>query len=120
MKIQLERSTSYLVMGTLILSSWSFARFSWAGSYSNGELSPRLFRSLTKAKELDNSVISPYAFSLAMGLVGFGARGRTAKQIARAQPWTLRPEAFSKLWVANRLWIQREYRLLNSFMEASD
>ena len=120
MKIKLERCTSYLVMGLLTLSSWSFSHFTWAGQNSHREFSPRLFRSLTKSKDLENSVISPYALSLAMGLAGFGARGRTARQLGRAQPWTLRPEAFSKLWVANRLWVQRDHPLLKSYLEASD
>jgi serpin B len=119
MKMNLGLSKGLLFAGIFSLltgqsSSWA------AGAFLNGEFSTRLFRSVTKGKDLDNSVISPYAISLAMGMAIFGARGRTAQQLGHVQPWTLRPEAFSKLWVANRLWVQREHKLLKSFLEGSD
>ncbi|MEO5971705.1 MAG: serpin family protein [Bdellovibrionia bacterium] len=120
MKIKLERPTSYLIIGLLTLSSWSFPGYVWSAQYSHKEFSPRLFRALTRSKELENTVISPYGLSLAMGLAAFGARNKTARQLGRAQTWTLRPEAFSKLWVANRLWVQKEHHLLNSYMDGSD
>jgi serpin B len=101
---------------------------------SNNTFALSLYRGLIKNKE--NVVISPYSISTALSMAHAGARGNTQKQMAEVLHFKLDQEklhsAFNRLQahfgvvqnkghielsVANALWVQKDFHLLEEFLD---
>jgi len=94
-----------------------------------------LYRRLSTEK--GNIFLSPYSISSALSMTYAGARGETAKQMAKVLRFTLPQErlhqTFSKLSkllqsnakgyqlsIANALWGQKDYKFLQEFLDVTD
>ncbi len=92
------------------------------------------FYSNLKDKEKGNIFFSPYSISTALSMVYEGARGRTADEIQSVFSFlksdSLRRSSVAafynrlnkkgagcKLYTANALWVQKDYSLLNEFLQ---
>lgn len=104
-----------MVLGILISSATD------AAQNAGAEFSFRLYKNILKSHSSKNFVFAPYALRTALGMTALGARGRTQRQLGRApDPWVSKKEPSYKLYLANRLWVQMGFSLLDGYMVASD
>jgi serpin B len=113
----LVKKIQFFMFGILFLSSLSHA----AQSSGNGnDFSIRLFRSILSSGAAKNVVISPFAIRAALGMAASGGKGKTQKQLGRAPDYVPKKESSSRILLANRLWVQTGFPLVETYVESMD
>jgi len=104
----------------------------------NNEFAVAIYKKLCSG-EKGNLFLSPYSISTALAMTYGGARGNTERQMAKVLHFTLPQNKLHpaygslirglnergkvgdyKLTVANRLWAQKGYKFLNSFLQLTE
>ena len=95
------------------------------GAPSAADFPFRLYQRLSNGRPGHNLIYSPHSVSQAFFMADLGARGQTQSQIERnidlkssiAPPST--GENAPALWIANRIWLARDIKVDQSYLESS-